>query len=193
MIKGLLSLSTQFTPKVNSAIDRHTLCVACSVPSAAGGLCQACRRDLPANHHGCCRCALPLPLSAPPDSLCGECQADLPPFSATIAPWTYRFPVDQMIGRYKYHRQLSLGHALIRCFVDHIDQELAARPERRPHLLVPSPMHRSRQRRRGFNQAEDIAEKLSRRLGIPWSITLARRIRSAPSQSGLNRAQRQQN
>lgn len=193
MIKGLLALSTQFTLKVNSTIRRHTLCVACLAPGATGGLCHHCIGRLPTNRLACRCCAMPLPDTAQQDALCGECLADLPPFQSAVAPWLYRFPVDQIIGRYKYRQQLSVGHGLVRAFVDHMEQQLAAHPERRPELLVPTPMHPQRQRRRGFNQAEDIAELLSERLGIPWTITLVQRSRSTPSQSGLNRQQRQTN
>ncbi|MDC0661703.1 ComF family protein [Marinobacter sp. SS21] len=193
MIKGLLSLSTQFKLKVNSTIDHHTLCVACLAPGATSGLCPQCLAQLPRNRWACRRCALPLPGTAQPEALCGQCQTQPPPFWLTEAPWLYHFPVDQLIGRYKYQRQLSLGHPLIHAFVDHMAQVLETHPERRPELMVPSPMHPKRQRQRGFNQAEDIAEQLGCRLNIPWSITLIERSRSARRQSGLNRQQRQDN
>ncbi len=193
MIKGLLSLSTRFKLKVNSAINHHSLCVACLTPGAASGLCPQCLADLPLNHWACRRCAQPLPECAQPDAMCGQCQSEPPPFCHSEAPWLYGFPIDQLIGRYKYRRQLSLGHPLIHAFAEHMAQVLEAHPERRPQLLVPSPMHSRRQRQRGFNQAEDIAEQLGSRLDIPWSVTLIERSRPARRQSGLNRQQRQDN
>jgi ComF family protein len=55
-------------------------------------------------------------------------------------------------------------------------------------LSVPVPLHPSRQRERGFNQAVD----LSRALGLPVSRAL-RRIRPTPSQTGLSGSDRREN
>lgn len=54
-------------------------------------------------------------------------------------------------------------------------------------------MHRKRQRKRGFNQAADIAEALSLATDIPWSSELLRRTRATAAQSGLDRRQRLSN
>ncbi|WP_245749958.1 ComF family protein [Marinobacter zhejiangensis] len=105
----------------------------------------------------------------------------------------YQFPLNRMIGHYKYRRQLAFGHPLINLFGDHLASHLESSPEHRPDLLIPSPMHKKRRRQRGFNQADDIAEQLSKRLGIPWSSTTLERVRVAPRQSGLNRRQRMDN
>jgi ComF family protein len=54
---------------------------------------------------------------------------------------------------------------------------------------VPAPLHRARERARGFNQAELLA----RRLGRPLMTHLVRRRKNTPSQTGLTRAQRASN
>ena len=55
-------------------------------------------------------------------------------------------------------------------------------------LAVPVPLHRSRRRQRGFNQALD----LSRRLGLPVAQAL-RRVRPTESQTALSEAERRRN
>ena len=55
-------------------------------------------------------------------------------------------------------------------------------------ILVPVPLHRSRRRARGFNQAEEIA----RSIGMPVR-RLLRRIRATPSQTDLPAARRHAN
>lgn len=47
-------------------------------------------------------------------------------------------------------------------------------------VVVPVPLHRSRRRARGFNQARELA----RRLGVPM-VDVLRRIRATPSQTDL--------
>jgi len=55
-------------------------------------------------------------------------------------------------------------------------------------VAVPVPLHRSRQRSRGFNQAADLA----RHLGLPVRAAL-RRVRATPSQTDLPAARRHAN
>ena len=57
--------------------------------------------------------------------------------------------------------------------------------------LVPVPLHSSRRRARGFNQALDLARHLSRN-GPPVCQAL-RRVRATPTQTGLPAAQRHRN
>jgi ComF family protein len=54
--------------------------------------------------------------------------------------------------------------------------------------VVPVPLHSSRRRHRGFNQALDLA----RRLGLPVVHAL-RRVRATPTQTSLPAAQRHRN
>lgn len=160
--------------------------MACLDPAASFGLCARCHEELPWNRWQCRQCALPL--AFPGDQLtCGECQQDPPPFTRVIAPWHYRFPVDRMIHRYKGSGQRAFAKPLLKGMEQHLTGILADHPDWRPDLLVPSPMHPARRRTRGFNQASDIAEHLSRALALPWSSGLAARTRKAQSQRGLDR------
>jgi len=160
--------------------------VACLDPVASFGLCRKCRGELPWNRWHCRQCALPL--AFPSDQMtCGECLRDPPPFSRVIAPWHYRFPVDRMIHRYKGSGQRAFAKPLLKGLEQHLTEALESHPDWQPDLLVPSPMHPARRRGRGFNQASDIAEHLSRGLALPWSPVLAARTRKAQSQRGLDR------
>ena len=54
--------------------------------------------------------------------------------------------------------------------------------------VVPVPLHPSRRRERGFNQASDLAKQL----GVPV-IAALRRTRATPTQTGLPAARRHRN
>ena len=54
--------------------------------------------------------------------------------------------------------------------------------------VIPVPLHPSRKRQRGFNQAKD----LSRQLGVPV-VSALRRVRATATQTGLPAAQRHHN
>jgi ComF family protein len=59
-------------------------------------------------------------------------------------------------------------------------------------LLVPAPLHRSRHKRRGYNQAELLATELSKLIAMPAGNCLVR-TRSTSQQVGLDGEQRRQN
>ena len=63
---------------------------------------------------------------------------------------------------------------------------------RRFDRLVPVPLHPARQRERGFNQADLLAELLSRKTSIPLQRVL-QRIRYTKTQTAFDRAERMEN
>ncbi len=203
MIKPWPTLSTRLSILVNRSrqilASTHEallpeLCVACLGPQAHKGLCQGCRDDLPANDRCCYRCGLPLPLMRSRQSpTCGQCLKQPPDYCQAYVPWRYEFPVDRMIARYKYRGQRQYARPLMHDMAVQAEMLLSQYPERRPDLLIAAPMHRKRQRKRGFNQAAEIAEAISRQTGIPWTDRLIQRTRKARPQSGLDRKQRLSN
>jgi ComF family protein len=60
-------------------------------------------------------------------------------------------------------------------------------------LIVPVPLHRKRERQRGFNQAELLAAELARLRHIPLGARDCMRVRDTPPQTGLRRAERRKN
>ncbi|MCM0612730.1 ComF family protein [Marinobacter sediminum] len=188
MIKGLSFLSTLMDAKVNRERSAG-LCVACLSSNAFNGLCMPCHADLPINRWHCRACALPLPYAAT-GLMCGDCLASPPPFSRTVIPWRYQFPVDGMIARYKYNGLRKFSRPLIAGLGQHLSKHLRQKDAITPELLIPAPMHRQRRRKRGFNQAQEIAEQLGRELGIPVAGGLVRRRRKVRAQRELNREQR---
>jgi len=56
--------------------------------------------------------------------------------------------------------------------------------------VVPVPLHPSRLRERGYNQAELIARPLARLLGIPFRAYLLVRTRPRPDKVRLTRRER---
>ena len=60
-------------------------------------------------------------------------------------------------------------------------------------VLIPVPLHKSRLRWRGYNQAEELAEELSKSLGIPVETNSLVRLKSTPPQTELTGAEREEN
>lgn len=63
----------------------------------------------------------------------------------------------------------------------------------RADVLVPVPVHPSRMKTRGYNQAELLARGIGRSLGIPVRSDLLRRSRKTAPQKELNPAERLKN
>ncbi len=62
---------------------------------------------------------------------------------------------------------------------------LMTRPEN-VELVMPVPLHGSRQRERGYNQSGLIAREVGRRLGVRVEEWVLRRVRATPSQTALD-------
>lgn len=86
--------------------------------------------------------------------------------------------------RFKFQRDTHLGRQLA---LEAYARRGAAL--RSVDVLVPVPLHWTRRWRRGFNQAELLAETLGRCSGRPWQPALRRRRRGRP-QSTLSRERR---
>jgi ComF family protein len=57
-------------------------------------------------------------------------------------------------------------------------------------VVVPVPLHRQRERERGYNQAALIAKPLAKRLGLPYKSVLLTRIRPRPDKHLLSYEER---
>ena len=165
-------------------------CVLCGAPGADGmDLCCSCRADLPHNPSRCRRCALPLPPSAPPGGPCGVCQRNPPAFDCCIAPFRYEGAVPHLVTGLKFHARMHYARLLGSL----LTAELVDTGGRQPELIVPVPLHPTRLRERGFNQALEIARIPAHRLGLPITTGICvRRLNTAP-QSGLEAKQRRRN
>ena len=159
-------------------------CVLCAAPAFEQMLCAGCERDLPW-HRGqqCPVCALPTGSG----DICGACLKTPPAFDGTYALLEYRFPINAVLQRYKYSGFLTvsglMGHLLAR--------ELATAV--RPDIIIPMPLHPSRLKERGFNQASEIARIVAEQLGIPLATRICSRMRQTSPQAGLSVQERRRN
>ena len=189
---------TAFT--VDSALPRlgralwPARCLVCGERGHAGrDLCQACAHALPWNHDACNHCAIPMPPGAlPPGALpaggaCGQCLQRPPPLQMAHAACRYEFPVNRLLPRLKFHRDLASGRLLAQLMAD------AFATRERPQALLAVPLHRDRLRHRGYDQALELARPLARLLRIPLLEGALRRTRATAPQSELDAAARQRN
>ena len=143
-------------------------------------VCPSCSSELARPLNTCPRCAIPM--AAPGD--CGPCTLQPPAFDATRAAWLYVPPLDRLVHGLKYHGRLPLAA----WFGEALSKDLPS-----VDFICPMPLHPTRLRERGFNQAHEIARIVSGRTGIPLMKRTVRRIRPTLEQSLLDRRARRAN
>jgi ComF family protein len=160
-------------------------CIVCHAPVQKrrwGGACPQCWATLiPIEPPFCPKCGEPAPAI---EGLCDRCMKGEHWFDFARSALLFTHTLREIIHQLKYSDRVSfakpLGDILKNCL------------NREPftgELIIPVPLHRSRERMRGFNQAELIAS----RLGRPVAARLLRRRKNTPSQTGLTRNERKQN
>ncbi len=128
-----------------------------------------------------------MPLAVADDEqLCGACRQRSSPLNTVRAAFIYAAPVDGLLRRFKFHQDLAAGRLLATLM-----QARLADGER-PAVLVPVPLHASRLRQRGYDQALELARPLSRALEVPLWQGL-QRIRATAPQSELDARARRRN
>ncbi len=170
----------------------------CLVCGEGGGdgvdLCAHCADGVPWNASACLSCAMPLAGGgAVQVQVCGACLAlaksarGATALTDVRAACIYAAPVDRLLLRFKFHHDLAAGALLAQLMARSLAR--AARPD----AVVPVPLHGARLRRRGYDQALELARPLARSLGVPLLDGVLRRVRATTAQSQLNAAQRRSN
>lgn len=109
----------------------------------------------------CCRCGKQL--AQMEREYCRDCRTKKHLYDRGIALYTYESS-RRMLYRMKYGGRSEyagfLGHAMAK----HLGERILSW---KPDALVPVPLHPKRRKKRGYNQAEVLAESLGSKLGIP--------------------------
>lgn len=168
-------------------LNQNSHCILCGLqPADDRQICQACLVDLPWIGNACQRCAEPMH-HASGSFICPQCQQKPPPYEQAIAPFEYRFPIDQLVQLAKFNGQTHYLRPLAELL------SLRLQTEPRPELIIPVPLHRKRLQERQYNQAAIVAKHLARRLNIPFSNKLLLKTENTQHQADLNRKARRKN
>ena len=141
-------------------------------------LCDACAGALPRNLVCCPSCANPTATA----SHCGECLGKLPSFDNAIAPYLYSESTQALIASAKFAADLSAVVTLGELLGRHLDHTVNVIPD----CMVPVPLHPSRLRARGYNQALEMARIIRKHVPIPIANNFCRRVRPTAAQSTLS-------
>lgn len=159
------------------------------VPGQDIRVCPDCIRELRyIREPYCMKCGKPLARDTA--EYCNDCRTKVRSFSAGRAVFLYRGRMKDSMYRFKYagRREYASFFAEEAC---RLQGEWIRRI--RPELIIPVPMHPAKKRKRGYNQAEDFAVALGKKLRIPVRTDLVRRVRNTVPMKGLSERERRQN
>jgi ComF family protein len=166
-------------------------CILCTqnienICASIHAVCRACIEELPRHPNSSCpQCGL-----ASSGMICGSCLNSPPDFDATKAVFLYAYPIDAMMLRYKYGNSLNLGNTFGEFLAEKINAKDALKSI---DLIIPMPMHPTRLKERGFNQALEIAKVLCKNHKEKLDYKSVERQTLTPPQASLPLKERVKN
>ena len=196
-------METKFTEKISRALNQSYKTLAPLSSRLIGFVfppqCVICERlhDNP-DYFICSHCRQSLLKYDSP--FCPECNQKLDfgeehclicrtrsPISKVVAVGDFNDILRPLIHAYKYHGVVPIGDFLGDLLTEQFREfDLAEKYD----LIIPIPLHHSRERMRGFNQSRIIAHCLAENLGLECDSNSLKRIKKTRTQTGLNRQQR---
>lgn len=153
-----------------------------------GYVCESCKGKLKfVREPMCMKCGKPL--EEEEKEYCYDCVKKEHLYKQGAAVFEYG-SVAAAVYRFKYGGRQEYAEFFGKCMAERLAGKLA---EWKPEALVPVPIHSSRKRKRGYNQAELLAKTVSAQTGIPVRKDLIARSRKTVPQKELDDRGRQNN
>ncbi|MCX7046411.1 MAG: ComF family protein [Candidatus Sumerlaeota bacterium] len=150
-------------------------------------ICDACRSDLLAVPGPICpKCGAGRAKIEEGEERCRECPKAVW-FDGARGAVGYSPTARAMIHELKFQGHVELAPVMARRCFQAIEDEWAFEEF---DAIVPVPLHETRWRERGFNQAEEIGRELERLTKIPMNLDALERIRPTRQQSTLHHKDR---
>ena len=166
--------------------DRCPLCDTAR-PVKETGVCHECVNKLITVKGPVCeKCGRPIEKEG---LICKDCETGNFSFDGGKSIYTYS-SVSDSIYRLKYMNRAAYaktyGKLMAREAADWLEWI-------KPDALVPVPLHKKRLIKRGYNQAKELADEISRQLGIPVADYLVKRSKNTVAQKLVDKKGRQLN
>ncbi len=152
-------------------------------------ICPSCRKKLPyIIEPRCMKCSKPIELEE--KEYCSDCERKTYQFDKGYAVWAYDEDMRHSIADFKYHGKKEN----VKFYVEEIKRLYRNRLKAlSPDVIVPVPIHWSKYRERGYNQAEILAKGIGRELDIKVIPDLLIRNKKTLPQKKLSDKERLRN
>jgi len=162
-------------------------CIVCALPANHEfNICRDCANELPRLAACCSHCGIELNGIGTASSICASCLLSASSFDSCLAAFPYLSPINKLVAQFKFSARFDIGYSLSRALAATFNAHY--RGLSKPELLLPVPLHKSRLRERGFNQAGEICKVLSSHCGVSSSHATLTRVRNTQPQTSLSSA-----
>jgi len=152
-------------------------------------ICEKCRKKLfYIESPRCLKCGKPVDNAE--TEFCYDCSRVKHLYTQGVGVWAYTDEIKNSIYQFKYHNKREYGEFYgleLRNQYESIIRNWDA------DVLIPVPLHKSKLRKRGYNQAEIIAKSIGKLMDIPVDSQLVIREKKTLAQKELNDKERLKN
>ena len=154
-------------------------------------ICQSCLDKLIPRRSYFCACCGRFFDGSGESHLCLNCLKKMPSFACHRSCGHYSGRLKDTILLYKYRKYRVLGRELAQFVYSTLGQNRELWKD--VEIIMPVPLHPKRKRKRGFNQAQVIAQEMARLKGIELIKGGLAKKRNTPPQTSLDRTHREEN
>jgi ComF family protein len=104
--------------------------------------------------------------------------------------WVYNLEMKKSVSAFKYHNKKEYGKYYAKEMARHFGKDLLSLGVQ---CMIPIPVHKKRLRKRGYNQAEILADELYKYIKIPVNTGILVRCKNTLPQKELNDTERLKN
>ena len=152
-------------------------------------LCEDCRIKLiPVGKPACLKCGKEI--EDDEQGSCSDCQSIKRSYEKGFPALNYSQEMAKVLSDFKYNNMRSHGRFLADVIVRNKGKDILSVM---PEVIVPVPIHKSKLRSRGYNQAQILSTELGRRFGIPVDCDLVIRDAKTMPQKELGPIEREEN
>ncbi len=165
-----------------------TTCVFCGKIEVKG-ICASCRNSLVyVEEPRCKKCGKSIRYEE--DEYCMDCNRETFAYETGRSIWVHKEPVNSSIYQFKYHNRRIYAKAYVK---ELVQIHRATIDSWKIHTIIPVPIHKIRRRKRGYNQAEVLADYLGVELEISVDKGIVRRIKHTKPQKNIEKKNRKKN
>lgn len=151
--------------------------------------CSSCRTKLrPIEEPRCKKCSKPI--DSEEKEYCHDCENKNYHYIKGFSLWIYDSLMKKSIADFKYHGRREYNEFYVNELTNKFHDEIR---KIAPDVLVPVPIHKSKQLQRGYNQADILAKGIGKELNIPVLSHLLHRDKKTLPQKQLNDKERLKN